>query len=222
MSTTTTSTATNGASSGARITELSLEPPKGRRVRAPELAVGVLVTVGFALAAVLWQLNAVQREPALALAADVARGEVLVAADVRVVYLASDDAIAHLGRDDAALVVGRVAVADLAAGTLLTTGQVVDSARVAAGEGVVGLSLEAGQFPSLRLRPGDVVNVVGGAGSEDGAPAGVVAGAAEVTDVEELAGQERRLVSLKLPERDANVVAEAAERGPVRLVLVGR
>ena len=44
----------------------------------------------------------------------------------------------------------------------------------------------------------------------------------EVYAVEELGTQGRRFVSLKLPETDANRVAAAAERGRVRLVLVGR
>lgn len=217
-------TSPNGTAAGATVgagrvgEHLTLEPPRrGRRVRLPEVAVGVLVTVGFALAAVLWQLNAVRKEPVLALSAAVARGEVIEAADLRVVYVASDDPIPLLGRADAERVVGRVATADLPALTLLTDAHLADAAAVGAGEGVVGLSLEPGQFPSFGLRPGDAVNVVS-AGAGDAA----VATAAAVVGVEELDGQDGRFVSVKLPEDQANLVAATAERGPVRLVLVGR
>jgi hypothetical protein len=47
-------------------------PPK-RRVRLPELAVGVLVTVAFALGAVLWHLNAVDKVPALSVTGPIER-----------------------------------------------------------------------------------------------------------------------------------------------------
>ncbi len=215
---TTTTVSRNGARAAPTVTDLTIEPAGRRRVRLPELAVGVLVTVGFALAAVLWQLNATQRDPALALARDVARGETITVDDLRVVYLASDDPIAHLGRGDAELVVGRSAVSDLPSGTLLVAGQLADPAELAPGEGVVGLSLEPGQYP-FGLALGDAVNVVG---APEGGGGGVVADGAEVTAVEELAGEQRRLVSLLLPEDAANGVAAAAEAGPLRLVQVGR
>ena len=58
--------------------------PPGRRVRVPELAVGVLVMAVFALGAVLWHLSAVEKVPALVLGSSVERGEVIDANDVKV------------------------------------------------------------------------------------------------------------------------------------------
>lgn len=211
---------------GARTTrpvDLRLEPAR-RRVRLPEMAVGLIVVLGFALAAVLWQLNAVQKDPVLALANDVSRGEVIEADDVRVVYVASDDPIAHLASSQSATVVGRIARSDLPAGALLTRDAVSDGPAVEAGQGVVGLALEPGQVPSSRLRPGDLVNVVTAGApttSTSSSTDEVLVERAEVFAVEELTASGRLFVSLKASEADANKVAAAAERGPVRLVMVG-
>ena len=50
----------------------------------------------------------------------------------------------------------------------------------------------------------------------------MLASRAAVYAIDDLGTQGRRVVSIKLPEADANRVAAAAERGPVRLVLVGQ
>ncbi len=212
--------------------QIRLEPPPGRRARVPELVVGAALMVGFALAAVLWHMSATDKEPALALAAPISRGEAIEAADLRVVYVASDGPIARLGEREAQELVGRVAVSDLPAGTLVTSGILAPRLTLAPGEGLVGLALDPGQVPSSELAVGDLVNVIAGPG-EGGAlqggalqaedrPTAVLASGATVYATEDLRAEGRRFVSVKLPEADANRVAAAAERGPVRLVLVGR
>lgn len=174
--------------------------------------------VGFALAAVLWHMSSVDRDPVLALASDVARGAVVESSDLEVAYVGSDHDIAHLSEAERASVVGRVALADLEAGTLLTRGMLADEAAVASGEGVVGLALKAGQLPTSTLLPGDRVNVVAGEASSSEP----LVEAAEVFSVEALDGGDGRFVALQMPEGPANTVAAAAERGAIRLVLVGR
>lgn len=209
----------NGSAPSGRVRDLSLEPPGARRrVRVPELLVGAALTVGFALAAVLWQANSTQREPVLALAADVDRGDIITAEDLHVVYIGTDDLVVRLAPAESVRVIGQVAISDMAAGTLITRANVSEVAALAPGEGVVGLALEPGQFPAGHLAPGDVVNVVA-PGDTDG---DLLAEAAVVYSVEELGGQGRKFVSLRASEADANRVAAAAESGPVRLVLVGR
>ena len=213
--------------SGNGTGQFNLQPPPGRRARVPEFVVGAALFVGFALAAVLWHMSTTDKDPALALAAPVSRGEVVEASDLRVVYLASDDPIARLGRSAATDLVGRVALADLPAGTILTSGSVAPRLSVGPGEGLVGLALDPGQVPATRLLPGELVNIVAGpaegaAVAADGRLTAVLASRATVFAVEELRTEGRKLVSVKLPESDANRVAAAAERGPVRLVLVGR
>lgn len=221
-------TRTQGNGSGPNPMPLRVEPPPGRRTRIPELVVGVALMVGFALAAVLWHMSTTDKQAALALGGPVSRGHVIEASDLRVVYLASDDPIAHLGRSDGAAVIGRVALSDLPAGTLLNRGSVAPRVTIGADEGVVGLALDPGQVPATELLPGDLVNVIAGlaegAGGAQtfGGQTSVLASRAAVYAVGDLGTQGRRFVSVKLAEADANRVAAAAERGPVRLVLVSR
>lgn len=198
---------------------LVVAPPKARG-RLPELAIGLFVMVAFALGAVLWHLNSVDKSPALAIATNVERGETITANDVRVAYVASDDVLSTLGEGQMSQVVGRVALVDLPAGTLVTRGLVADAVDIEAGDGVAGLSLEPGQYPALGLAPGDIVNVVH---SVEDAAAGdgdsVIARNATVFAVEDLAS-DRKLVSIMTSEADAEAVASAAGGGSLRLVLV--
>ena len=207
---------TNGQGAKDRVTELRLEPPARRRVRVSELLVGAALAVGCALVAVLWHASATERTPVLAVANDVARGDVIAPSDLRVVYVGSDQTIVTLSRNQSAAVVGHVAAVDLEAGTILTAAHVADPQRVEAGEGVVGLALDPGQFPANGLAPGDLVNVV----TAGDAASKVLAEDAVVFAVESLGGQGRRFVSIRTSEQAANEIAAAAERGPVRLVLV--
>jgi hypothetical protein len=193
-------------------------------VRAPEVAVGVLVTGVFALGAVLWHLSAVDKSPALAVVGAVERGDAIGAEDVRVVYVSSDDAVARLDESQLDQVVGRVALVDLAPGSLLTESVIAERPSLAEGEGVVGLALEPGAYPALGLSPGDRVNVVrsvdpAAVAGGDNTPELVVARDATVFAVEELAS-EGRLVSIIAPEADAEAVAAAAGSGALRLVQV--
>ncbi len=200
----------------------AVTPPK-RRVRLPELAVGLLVTVMFALGAVLWHLNASTKVPALAVAAPVERGEVIEASDLRVVYVASDDPLARMSSGESSAVVGHVALVDLAPGTLITPSVIADGAALNAGDGVVGLALDPGQYPALGLAPGDRVNVVRSGESapetDDASDTQVIARGATVFAVEDLSS-DRKLVSILTLEGDAEVVAATAGAGGLRLVLV--
>lgn len=199
--------------------DLALEAPSARRrARVPEMLIGAALTVGFALAFVLWQAGSTDRRPVLALTVGVERGEVIEASDLEVVYVEADSSIAALDRSSSAAVVGRPAAIDLPPGTLLTTSMVIDREEVGAGEGVVGLALDPGQFPTSRLSPGDVVNVVASIADQGDV---VLAERAVVYAIEDLGGQGRRFVSVRADLASANAVAAAVERGPVRLVLVG-
>ncbi|WCO67944.1 SAF domain-containing protein [Iamia majanohamensis] len=198
---------------------MDIRPP-GRRVRVPEVAVGLLVTVVFALGAVLWHLSTVEKDPALVVASNVERGDVIESIDVRIGYVSSDDPLARLDSSQLDQVVGRVASVDLAEGTLLTTSVVADGPAVDAGDGVVGLALDPGAYPARGLAPGDRVNVVRTADVADlDADPIVVARNASVSAVDELAS-DRLLVSVLTTEADAEAVAAVAGAGGLRLVLV--
>lgn len=220
MKTGTTHTAarSNGHGRSDAVRDIALEAaPTARRVKVPELILGLGLTVGFALAALVWHANSTQRDPALALAAGVDRGDMITAEDLEVVYLGTDDRVARLDPSRSVDVIGRIAAADLEAGTIITASNVVGLPALGPGEGVVGLALDPGQYPAGRVSPGDRVNVVV-PGEDDTA---VIAESAVVFSAEDIGGQGRKFVSLQAGEEDANRVASAAESGPVRLVLVG-
>lgn len=227
---------------------LGIAPPR-RRVRMPELVIGVMVMTAFALGAVMWHLSAVDKSPALAVVGSVERGETISASDVHVVYVASDNALARLTEADLNTVVGRVALVDLAPGTLLTRSVVADRPALEDGDGIVGLSLEPGGYPAMGLSPGDLVNVVrtvdpadpisdttaddttddddtdeASSGSGSTRTTGtvgdvVIARGATVVSVEELSS-DRLLVSILAPEGEAVAVAARAGSGSLRLVQV--
>ena len=206
-----------------KVNAVSIAPP-GHRVRGPELVVGLLVTVLFALGAVLWHLHAVDRSPALAVVGSVERGDTISAADIKIIYVSSDDALARLDGSQLSEVVGQVALVDLAPGTMLSRSVVADGPALDSGEGVVGLSLEPGGYPAMGIAPGDRVSVVRtaepAAVAEGGETSEVVLSSdATVFAVEELAS-DRLLVSIVAPEDDAEAVAAAAGTGSLRLVLV--
>ncbi len=186
----------------------------------PEVAIGVLVTVVFALGAVLWHLSAVEKVPALVAASPLERGEMIDASDVRVAYVSSDSSLARLDSSEMDRVVGRAALVDLAEGTLLSTSVVADVPAVDTGDGVVGLALDPGAYPSRGLAPGDRVRVVRAEDVADlDAEPTIVARSATVFDVEDLAS-DQILVSVLTNEADAEAVAAAAGAGGLRLVLV--
>ena len=191
--------------------------PAVRRVRVPQLALGVLLAGLAALTFVLFNAASVQRTPVLALVSDVQRGQVLEVEDLQVVHVGTDDVLALTPADRSDLLVGRAAVTDLVAGTLVTTDQVAAGATLTPGAGVVGLALAPGQYPTPRLAIGDLVSVVE---VSDGLV--VLVEAAEVVGIEPVGTQGQRFISLQTGETDAPVVAQAAAAGEVRLVLIAR
>lgn len=201
------------------VSQVAIRPP-GRRVRVPEVVVGVLVTVVFALGAVLWHLSTVEQVPLLAAASTINRGDVVTAGAVRVVYVSSDDPIARLDSSQISRVLGRVALVDFPVGTLFTPSMLADATTVKPGDGVVGLSLDPGAYPARGLAAGDRVNVVRTADVADlDTKPTVLAHNATMFAAEELAS-DRLLVSILTSEGAAEAVAANAGAGGLRLVLV--
>jgi len=199
-----------------------LEAPR-RKVEIPQLLIAVFLVAVSALVAVVLFSQAAAREPVLALAQSVERGQTVTSGDLMVVYVATDDPISSLPPDAAAGLVGLTAVADLETGTLLTSAYFVSRSLLDAGEGVVGMALAPGEYPTLLLTSGDRVDVVltSRTPSDEGvADTEAVVTSAEVFDVAELGTQGDRFISLRLPAQDAAKVAGAAAAGRVRLVLV--
>ena len=118
-----------------------------------------------------------------------------------------------LGRDQAGAVVGQIALSDLSPGTLITTDDVAASAAIDPGDGVVGLALDPGEYPTLSLRPGDLVRVVQVPGSTETDTADVVLAAeAEIVDVGPIGVQQQLFVSLAVDTSEADAIARAGAR----------
>ena len=193
--------------------------PAGRRLRVPQLTVGILLTGLMALAFLLWNATTVQRVPVVALAEAVVRGQILTVEDLQVVHVGTDDQLAVTPAEDATTLVGRAAVTDLPAGTLVVAEQLAAGATLVEGAGVVGLALSPGQYPTPRLRIGDLVNVLAVADHDGGR---LLVEAAEVVGVDPVGTQGQVFVSLQAGEEQAGEVATTAATGEVRLVLVAR
>lgn len=220
-----TAKATSAGNDTGTVTPFRLEPPK-RGLQMPQLVIGVLLIALGALVAVVLASRAAARDPMLAMAQDVARGETVTAEDFRVVYLGTDDPVATVAADDMATLVGLTAVTGIEEGTIVSPAYFASRTAVEPGEGLVGLALSPGEYPTLRLAPGDRVDViltarpssvVDASGSSD-----VIVKGAEVFDIAELGTQGQRFVSLRMSAADAADVARAAAiDGQVRLILVG-
>ena len=206
--------------------DLGAVPDAAKRRRVPEIAAGLLVIAVCALGALWWQASGSAKQPVLAFRVPVERGDVIALEDLQVVGIDSDAEVAALGDTEASLVVGRTALSDLPAGALVVESMFADGSLIESGDGVVGLSLGAGEFPTLRLAAGDSVGVVltPAAGdprnfAED-VDATVLVETATVVEVATIGTQGNLFVSLQVGEADAARIASAASAGRVRLIQV--
>ncbi|WP_371478270.1 SAF domain-containing protein [Kitasatospora sp. NBC_00315] len=138
-------------------------PPRtlrARRRRPAVLAMAVaLIAAGGLGGAVLYNSTG-QRIAVLALAHDVAYGQVLKADDLVVARIASDPALKPLSAADQARTVGMRATTDLKEGALLLKADVAQALTVQPGQLVVGIAAKRNQLPATRLQPGVSVLVV--------------------------------------------------------------
>jgi SAF domain len=132
-----------------------------RRRRRPALwaAGAALVALG-ALAAAALIGRAGDRVEVLAVARTVPVGQRVGPADLTVAQLPADPAVHPVPAAETDRVVGKVAVTELTAGSLLTAAQLADTAVPGAGEQLVGVAAKPGQLPARGLRPGDQVLAV--------------------------------------------------------------
>ncbi|MDT3446426.1 SAF domain-containing protein [Pseudofrankia sp. BMG5.37] len=158
---------------------------------------------------------------AVALARPMQRGQVIAAADLAVVRVAASGGAVRLATPAIAraAVVGRQALVDLPAGTLLTP-ELVGSIAGPAGTLTLGVAVDAAGLPSSSPRPGEQVDVVGvDPATKD---AVTLAQRVTVTEVGRPAGSSEAgvtVVYLAVPAELAARVAAAAATSPgVRLL----
>lgn len=207
--------------------ELRVELPtaQARRPKLSWIAVGLVLVLIAAMLGAITIARVAAREPVLALAMPIARGEVLTDDHLAVVQVATDDQIAKVSAELRQDLIGLVAQGDLAPGTLLARDQLAEGPALPAGWSVVGLALNPGEYPTSALAAGDRVEVVrtpdptGVRG--DASTVEVIASEAEIFAVELLSESARSfMVSLAVPADVAAIVAASAAEGRIRLVLV--
>jgi hypothetical protein len=216
----TSATRSRETSNGESPFDLDAAPKSGAQRRGSEVLIGLLMVVLFSLAAVWFYITSTASESYVFLAEDVERGQVLERSDLVLYQVSTEADLRAIAGADALNAIGKVALTDLSAGTLLSTDQLAGESEIAEGFGVVGLELNPGEYPTPSLRPGDRVRVVAVLGDRlDNNGYEVLVEAAEVVEVEST-GSTGRLVSLTMPSDEANLVALADAQDVVRLVQV--
>ncbi len=208
---------TNGST--ARAEPLPLAPSRTARSRVPQALLAALLIIGGGLGGLLLFSSYNQRTGAVVVAADVAHGTPLTRDHLMVAEVALDQNVSSIGSISEA--VGSFAAHDLRAGELLTPADLATEEQLlTAGESVIGLLLEPGQYPTKRLVAGDRVDIFA-PGSEQFLP-GPLAADLVVFDVVESSNDGRNLlVSVVVTADQAAAVFDAAAGSGVRLSMRG-
>ncbi len=213
--------------SGPRANGIRVAPAKRQR-SLPLVAVGVLLVVGFGLAAAVVQMRTAHRTAVLAVSRPVAIGQQIQPTDLSTVRISVDPALRPVRATEISSVVGHSAAVQLVPGSLVTQGAVADSSRLQKGKVVVGLALKPGQLPAGTLRVGDQVLLISTGASSKSANGDSAADQGTVlvrqATVYGLGSAARSAdssstISIVVDEADAPAVAAAGAAGQVSLVL---
>ncbi len=192
------------------------------KTRVPEILLGTFLIAVFALAGAWFNSNSTQSESFVGLRNTRQRGQEIQATDLIRFDVNGDERIVAIEWRDATTIVGKLAATDLAAGTLLTPGYFTDQADIADGFGIVGLSLDVGEYPTSGIRAGDWVRVLAVPTTSGGqivpAPETII-DRAQIVEVAALAGT-ARFVSLTTETAVADLVASVESEGRIRLIQV--
>lgn len=194
-----------------------LGPARTKRV--PWIALGVILVVAGGLLFGLMVQSAGERVTVVVAARDIDPGQVIQAADLRVVDAAIDGRAATVPASERASLIGKTASTRIPAGSLVSRAHFADGSVLIDGRVVVGALLGPGGLPVPNLRAGDVVLLLAArdpeAAGDDAEPLGV----ATVYLVTPGSQSGTQFVSLAVDESVAQRVADAAAAQLLRLVL---
>lgn len=199
-------------------------PPAPFRVRAarnrrmPWLALALVLVVGGGLLVGLLVQSAGDRTAVLAAARAIAPGQVITAADLRVVDVGVDGDASLVPATSRRAVVGQVAVVGIPKGALLAAGQLATHGGLEPGSVVVGALLGPGELPVPTLRAGDRVALVAVSGSQRAERESL--GKASVFSTSPGAQTGSVFVSLVVDDSIAEQVADVAAQQRLRLLLL--
>ena len=164
----------------------SVVPGGGRQRRWSLALVAVLLTLGSALAFVVLWMNAGERKPVLAMANDVAAGQVIQADDLKVVRVSADGGVALVASSARDQVVGQPAATNLLADTLLSASAVGDDDGLDSGATVIAIPVPVTEVPHEELETGDrLILYSTAAGAEGEARAAQIIGEGRVFSVQD-------------------------------------
>ena len=189
-----------------------------RRPSAVVLAL-VLVCLGGLTGLWLWTSSSAATE-VVAVRSPVERGQLIVPEDLTTVRVTLDPALRTVPASGLESLVGKRAVTDLAAGTLVAPEQVSDAVVPGAGLAVVAVPIAPGLIPSEPLKAGDTVRLVQAPaqGVEvTGAPAEITGTVLNVTP-----GDTETVVDVLVADNRAGELAARAASGDLALVLASR
>lgn len=164
-----------------------------------------------------------QHTSVVVMARDVKVGATLTAADVATADVSVGDQVAVVHPQDGVL--GKTALSDLPAGSLLSPRLVGDAPTLANGQNLVPVRLKLGQRPELGLSAGQAVLAVP-APADPNSPGGAKLvqvqpiGATVVSSGQPDPATGDVVVDLRVPQADAVGLARAAATGSVTLVLL--
>ncbi len=214
---------------GSPATDMRMPAPAVRVAAAPRQLqtrwlVGVVLVVGLGGLLLLYAVPMyVGRTTVVMLARDVKVGSTLTADDVTSADVSVGDQVAVVHPQDGVL--GKTALSDLSAGSLLSPRQVGAAPLVAAGQDLVPVRLKLGQRPQQGLTPGQVVLAVPAPG-DPSSPAGTaLSGAAPIKATVGSYGEPDPatgdvVVDLRVRQADAVGLARAAATGSLTLVVL--
>lgn len=122
-----------------------------KRYRPARIALGVVLMVVVGLAALYLYRSASQSVAVVQVRSTIARGQVIGTADLTTVTIGTTPGVPTVPAEQLTGMVGKRALWDLTAGTLLSPAQVTDSPQPAKGRSQIGLQLAPG-----RTVPGDL------------------------------------------------------------------
>ena len=194
---------------------LALAPPKPSKSKTP-FYVSLLFVLGTSLVAGLLWNSFNERDQTVVAAREITRGSQIQIADLRVVETAGvSNQFSSVDE-----LVGKTVANSVADGDVITPSDLRTTIGIDSGTNVMGVMLNAGQYPINGLTRGDRVDVY----SASTGGTSVIAKNVEVFDLEgdELVPNTDKLVSLIVSEDQARAIVGANSlTGGVRLVLRG-
>lgn len=193
---------------------------KIRRVRGPWFAVGgILMALAIAGALYLYGQTA-SRDQYLALAVDMAHGDVIAREHLGLIGVNADAALPLVPPGEADLVIGQRLVVDARAATPLTFDMVSTGEHVPDGKALVGLNLQAGEYPTPNIGVGDYLAVVAIPDRRDGLAAYEIARAEVLSRTLLTDANMRMFLTVVVDEDRAPALAALSAAGRLHVVQV--